>query len=112
MQDTNPLQWKLIEPLRRHVTLYCVGDDAQSIYGFRGADFRNVHQFSDRVEGSVTLRLEDELPVDPGNCRHTQLALGEKPTEILKNSLEQSAARDASRLSIRSRTTGRKLTGY
>jgi DNA helicase-2/ATP-dependent DNA helicase PcrA len=65
MQDTNPLQWKLIQPLREHVTLYCVGDDAQSIYGFRGADFRNVHQFSDRVEGSVTLRLED-------NYRSTQ----------------------------------------
>ena len=65
MQDTNPLQWKLIEPLREHVTLYCVGDDAQSIYGFRGADFRNVHQFSDRVQGSVTLRLED-------NYRSTQ----------------------------------------
>jgi DNA helicase-2/ATP-dependent DNA helicase PcrA len=41
MQDTNPLQWKLVSPLRDHVTLYCVGDDAQSIYGFRGADFRN-----------------------------------------------------------------------
>lgn len=65
MQDTNPLQWKLIEPLREHVTLYCVGDDAQSIYGFRGADFRNVHQFSDRVQGAVTLRLED-------NYRSTQ----------------------------------------
>jgi DNA helicase-2/ATP-dependent DNA helicase PcrA len=65
MQDTNPLQWKLIEPLREHVILYCVGDDAQSIYGFRGADFRNVHQFSDRVQGSVTLRLED-------NYRSTQ----------------------------------------
>jgi DNA helicase-2/ATP-dependent DNA helicase PcrA len=65
MQDTNPLQWKLIEPLREHVTLYCVGDDAQSIYRFRGADFLNVHRFSERVQGSVTLRLED-------NYRSTQ----------------------------------------
>jgi DNA helicase-2/ATP-dependent DNA helicase PcrA len=65
MQDTNPLQWKLIEPLLEHVTIYCVGDDAQSIYGFRGADFRNVHQFSSRVAGSVTLRLDD-------NYRSTQ----------------------------------------
>src|SRR5215217_5668713 len=31
MQDTNPLQWKLISPLKEKVTLYCVGDDAQSI---------------------------------------------------------------------------------
>ncbi len=58
MQDTNPLQWKLINPLRNQVTLFCVGDDAQSIYGFRGADFRNVHSFSERVEDSVTLKLE------------------------------------------------------
>jgi DNA helicase-2/ATP-dependent DNA helicase PcrA len=65
MQDTNPLQWKLISPLLKHVSLYCVGDDAQSIYGFRGADFRNVHSFSSRVEGSVILKLED-------NYRSTQ----------------------------------------
>ncbi|MDQ0288039.1 DNA helicase-2/ATP-dependent DNA helicase PcrA [Oligosphaera ethanolica] len=39
MQDTNPLQWKLLEPLVKYVQLFCVGDDAQSIYGFRGADF-------------------------------------------------------------------------
>lgn len=58
MQDTNPLQWKLIDPLRYQVTLFCVGDDAQSIYGFRGADFRNVHSFSERVPDSITLRLE------------------------------------------------------
>ena len=78
MQDTNPLQWKLIEPLREHVTLYCVGDDAQSIYGFRGADFRNVHQFSERVHGSVTLRLED-------NYRSTQEIL-DIPNWLLGNS--------------------------
>jgi DNA helicase-2/ATP-dependent DNA helicase PcrA len=65
MQDTNPLQWKLISPLRERVTLYCVGDDAQSIYGFRGADFRNVHSFSSRVQDSIVLKLED-------NYRSTQ----------------------------------------
>jgi DNA helicase-2/ATP-dependent DNA helicase PcrA len=49
MQDTNPLQWHLLDAIREHVRLYCVGDDAQSIYGFRGADFRNVHSFRERV---------------------------------------------------------------
>ena len=58
MQDTNPLQWDLLEPLCNKVNLFCVGDDAQSIYGFRGADFRNVHSFSERVPDSVVLRLE------------------------------------------------------
>lgn len=65
MQDTNPLQWDLLEPLCSRVNLFCVGDDAQSIYGFRGADFRNVHSFSERVPGSVVLRLEQ-------NYRSTQ----------------------------------------
>ncbi|MDX2494973.1 MAG: ATP-dependent helicase [Desulfuromusa sp.] len=65
MQDTNPLQWRLIDPLKEIVTIFAVGDDAQSIYGFRGADFANIHSFTDRVPGSITLKLED-------NYRSTQ----------------------------------------
>lgn len=65
MQDTNPLQWELLEPLTKHVELFCVGDDAQSIYGFRGADFRNVHSFKKRLPNSTILKLED-------NYRSTQ----------------------------------------
>ena len=65
MQDTNPLQWTLLEPLSKYCTLFCVGDDAQSIYGFRGADFNNVHSFSERIPNSEILRLED-------NYRSTQ----------------------------------------
>ena len=65
MQDTNPLQWDILEPLHSKVKLFCVGDDAQSIYGFRGADFRNVHSFTKRVPDSEVLRLEQ-------NYRSTQ----------------------------------------
>lgn len=36
-QDTNKLQWKLLRPLSVHIPLFVVGDDAQAIYGFRGA---------------------------------------------------------------------------
>ncbi len=64
-QDTNPLQWKLLHPLKDLVPLFAVGDDAQSIYGFRGADFRNIHLWSERVPGSSVLKLED-------NYRSTQ----------------------------------------
>lgn len=35
-----------------------MGDDAQSIYSFRGADFRNVHLFKDRVPGAEVYKLE------------------------------------------------------
>ena len=65
MQDTNPLQWKLLMLFQEECHLFCVGDDAQSIYGFRGADFRNVHQFKERLPNSEVLKLED-------NYRSTQ----------------------------------------
>ena len=65
MQDTNPLQWALLEPLKDKVSLLCVGDDAQSIYGFRGADFENIHHFKDRVPNAQVFKLEQ-------NYRSTQ----------------------------------------
>ncbi|WP_448760947.1 ATP-dependent helicase [Acinetobacter tandoii] len=65
MQDTNPLQWALIEPLKDQVSLFCVGDDAQSIYGFRGADFENIHYFKERVPNAQVFKLEQ-------NYRSTQ----------------------------------------
>ncbi|WP_151706583.1 ATP-dependent helicase [Acinetobacter sp. TUM15064] len=65
MQDTNPLQWALLEPLKDKVSLFCVGDDAQSIYGFRGADFENIHHFKERVPNAQVFKLEQ-------NYRSTQ----------------------------------------
>ncbi|WP_343596819.1 ATP-dependent helicase [Acinetobacter sp.] len=65
MQDTNPLQWSLLEPLLGRVSLFCVGDDAQSIYGFRGADFENIHHFKSRVPDAQVLTLQE-------NYRSTQ----------------------------------------
>ncbi len=57
MQDTNPIQWLILDGLRDDARLFCVGDDAQSIYAFRGADFENVHSFRERVEGGQILPL-------------------------------------------------------
>lgn len=58
MQDTNPLQWAILEPLKDKTSLFCVGDDAQSIYGFRGADFENIHHFKERVPDAEIFKLE------------------------------------------------------
>ncbi|WP_180104554.1 ATP-dependent helicase [Acinetobacter sp. YH12108] len=58
MQDTNPLQWALLEPLKDQISLFCVGDDAQSIYGFRGANFENIHHFKERVPDAKIFKLE------------------------------------------------------
>ncbi|WP_405253037.1 ATP-dependent helicase [Dokdonia sp. Asnod3-C12] len=65
MQDTNPLQWFLLKPFEHICHLFCVGDDAQSIYSFRGADFKNVHLFKERV-ADATVKVLDK------NYRSTQ----------------------------------------
>ena len=57
MQDTNPLQYLLLSSFWGRCNLFCVGDDAQSIYGFRGADFRTIHNFTSVVPDSETLQL-------------------------------------------------------
>ena len=80
MQDTNPLQWGLLNPLKEKVTLFAVGDDAQSIYGFRGADFKNIHKFPERVPGSTVLKLQD-------NYRSTQEILEVSNWLLEKSSL-------------------------
>ncbi len=64
-QDTNPLQWTILRPLVDSINLFAVGDDAQSIYGFRGADFESIHEFKDRVQDAEVFRLQD-------NYRSTQ----------------------------------------
>ncbi|MGV0958524.1 MAG: ATP-dependent helicase [Limnohabitans sp.] len=57
MQDTNPLQWALIEPLSHYSTIYAVGDPRQSIYKFRGADFSNIYDFPNNLSNVSVYNL-------------------------------------------------------
>lgn len=57
MQDTNPLQYELLSSFYEDCHLFCVGDDAQSIYAFRGADFRTIHNFTKVVPDSEVKKL-------------------------------------------------------
>lgn len=57
MQDTNPLQYELLSSFYENCHLFCVGDDAQSIYGFRGADFQSIHRFTEIVPGAEKCKL-------------------------------------------------------
>jgi DNA helicase-2/ATP-dependent DNA helicase PcrA len=58
-QDTNRLQAGLIDTLAAsHKHIMVVGDDAQSIYSWRGADFANILEFPKRYPDSVIHRIE------------------------------------------------------
>lgn len=58
-QDTNPVQYMLVRILaERHGNLFCVGDDDQSIYGFRGTDIRIIRAFKEEFPDAKIIRLE------------------------------------------------------
>ena len=58
-QDTNELQFRLLELLAsEHENLCVVGDDDQSIYGWRGANIRNILEFADNFKVCKTVKLE------------------------------------------------------
>jgi DNA helicase-2/ATP-dependent DNA helicase PcrA len=68
-QDTNLLQARILRAMcRTHQNITVVGDDAQSIYSFRGANFRNILDFPKQFPGAAVVTLEQ-------NYRSTQPVL-------------------------------------
>ena len=78
-QDTNALQFALISFLTEKQQNICVvGDDAQSIYGFRQADIRNILEFESHFPSAKVILLEQ-------NYRSTQTILDAAHSIIEKN---------------------------
>ena len=64
-QDTNTLQAQIVDHLASHHRVMVVGDDAQCIYSWRGADFANIMTFPDRHPGTVIHRIETNYRSTP-----------------------------------------------
>ncbi|MCF6341030.1 MAG: UvrD-helicase domain-containing protein [Sulfurimonas sp.] len=85
-QDTNELQLKLLQKLcSTHNNICVVGDDDQSIYGWRGAHIRNIMEFDQDFVGTSVFKLEENyrsrepiLKVANSLIEHNRSRLGKK----------------------------------
>lgn len=81
-QDTNPAQYEVIKLLgAMHENVCVVGDDAQSIYSFRGATIQNILQFQKDYDNVKVVKLEQ-------NYRSTQTILN-VANEVIANNKGQ-----------------------
>ncbi len=64
-QDTNTLQAQIVDRIASHHQVMAVGDDAQCIYSWRGANFENIITFPDRHPGTVIHRIETNYRSTP-----------------------------------------------
>jgi DNA helicase-2/ATP-dependent DNA helicase PcrA len=84
-QDTNKLQSDLIDLLAgRHHNVTVVGDDAQSIYGWRGANFANILEFPKRYPGAKVFKIETNYRSTPEILKVANAAIAANRNQFTK----------------------------
>ena len=85
-QDTNKLQSDLIDLLAaRHHNVTVVGDDAQSIYAWRGANFANILEFPKRYPGAQVFKIETNYRSTPEILSVANAAIAANLNQFAKN---------------------------
>lgn len=84
-QDTNPIQAEIVRLLAApRNNVMAVGDDAQSIYSFRGADFRNIMEFPRQFPGTRLIRLEENYRSTPEILQVSNAIIAPAPEQYRK----------------------------
>ena len=84
-QDTNRLQSELIDLLAaRHHNVMVVGDDSQSIYSWRGANFQNILRFPERYPGAKIYKIETNYRSTPEILRLANAAIAANVHQFAK----------------------------
>src|SRR5688572_394599 len=85
-QDTNVLQARILRGMcRTHRNISVVGDDAQSIYSFRGASFRNILDFPRHFPGTTIVALEQNYRSTQPILEVTNTLISRAPERFTKN---------------------------
>lgn len=125
-QDTNAIQADIVKGLAySHGNIMVVGDDSQSIYSFRGADYRNMFAFPELFPEVTTIKLEenyrstqpilaftnalmDQAREKYTKCLHTKRADGDLP-KVVDTRTEPEQARYVCRVIKEQLARGRSL---
>ena len=78
-QDTNTLQAQIVDIVGAHHRVMAVGDDAQCIYSWRGANFENIITFPDRHPGTQIYRIETNYRSTPSILAFANGVLAAQP---------------------------------